>query len=350
MVVRRKTESSTLAFLDIISCGLGAVILIFLIIKHNVDIGSEQEDDMQAQLAAAVESNQKISEEVEALRRQNAAEAQAGKSLEDNLANAKGKLAALAQQNNSAVKNNKVLEGKRDAIEVAVPVDVVDVTGTGQANFIVGLKVEGERIGVLIDHSTSMTHATLDAAILAKFDTPAQRRNAPKWKRTVRVAKWLMARLPRQSQFAFVGFNDKAAFLSPGSSWSQVSDTAAIQQTVQNIAVLDPFKGTNLEAGIKLLASMRPAPTNIYIVTDGLPTQGSPNQSCAKGSKVTAACRGQLMQRATKSLMKIASVRGRPVVNTILLPMTGDSGALSHFWGISRSSNGLVLSPPEQWP
>ena len=33
---RRKSEGFNLAFLDIMSCGLGAVVLVFMLVKHNV--------------------------------------------------------------------------------------------------------------------------------------------------------------------------------------------------------------------------------------------------------------------------------------------------------------------------
>ena len=32
----RKTEGFNLAFLDIMACGLGAVVLVFMLVKHNV--------------------------------------------------------------------------------------------------------------------------------------------------------------------------------------------------------------------------------------------------------------------------------------------------------------------------
>ena len=91
MAVKRKTESTALAFLDIISCGLGAVILIFLIIKHNVDIGSEQTDDLKAKLATLVEQNQALMDQTETIRQRNSDTEQAGKSLKDQLLEAEAR-------------------------------------------------------------------------------------------------------------------------------------------------------------------------------------------------------------------------------------------------------------------
>jgi hypothetical protein len=347
VAAKRKTESSTLAFLDIISCGLGAVILIFLIIKHNVDIGSEQTDDLKSQLAALEEQAEKLATENEKLKRQNAEEEQAGKSLEDQLIESDGKLAALKQQNTSKQEQNKITEGELEKIEIETPVDPIELTGKGQANYIVGMTVEGERIAILIDHSTSMTHPTLERAVLAKFDSAAQRQRAPKWRRTVRVAKWLLTRVPEQSQYAVIGFNNASGMISPQNSWLPATNTADLATTVRNISSLSPSGGTNLEAGLKTALAMRPRPTNIYIVTDGLPTNG--DASCARKSSITPQCRKSLMADATKTLKAIFP-RGNVPINTILLPMTGDPDAPALFWGWANASKGIVLSPSKSWP
>lgn len=347
MAVKRKSESTTLAFLDIISCGLGAVILIFLIVKHNLDVGSNQTDDLKAQLATLIERQKDISEQTDNLRQQNSDTEQAGKSLQDQLLDAQGQLASLSRQNASEKKQNKILEGKIEEIEIAVPEDPVELTGTGPANYIIGLTVEGARIAVLIDRSTSMTYPTLDQAILAKFDTDAQRRSAPKWQRTLRITKWLITHVPAQSKFAFVGFNDKAEMLSPGVSWSSAAVQGDLNATVQNISAIAPTGGTNLEAGVRMALSLNPKPTNIYIVTDGLPTQGS--ASCARRRSITPKCRIGLLSNISQYLARTFP-RGQVPINVILLPMTGDPDALGQYWGWANVTKGVVLSPSEKWP
>jgi hypothetical protein len=347
VAAKRKTESSTLAFLDIISCGLGAVILIFLIIKHNVDIGSEQTDVLKAELTALEQEAERLASEAEKLKRQNADIEQTGKSLEDQLVNSDGKLAALKQQNVSKEKRNKVAEGEIEKIEVEIPVDRVELTGVGQANYIVGMKVEGDRIAILIDHSTSMTYPTLEQAVLAKFDSQSQRQTAPKWQRTIRVAKWLLARIPEQSQYTVIGFNNQASFLSLQNTWVSASNTADIAATIGTISALSPSNGTNLRAGIEKALKLSPKPTSIYIVTDGLPTNG--DVSCAKKSSVTPQCRRALMADISKTLASTFP-RGSVPINTILLPMTGDPDAQALFWGWANASKGTVLSPTKSWP
>lgn len=347
MAVKRKTESTALAFLDIISCGLGAVILIFLIIKHNVDIGSEQTDDLKAKLATLVEQNQALMDQTETIRQRNSDTEQAGKSLKDQLLEAEARLASLRRKNASEIEQNKIADGQIKEIEAAIPVDTIELKGSSVASYIIGLKVEGERIAILIDHSTSMTYPTLSQAIVAKFDTASQRRAAPKWQRTLRVGKWLLTRLPAQSNYSVIGFNNKAELLSPGPSWSSAAKQSDLNATAQKISEITPSEGTNLEEGIRAALSLSPKPTNIYIVTDGLPTQGS--ASCAKKKNITPKCRVSLLSNASKLLIR--SFPGKPVpVNIILLPMTGDPDALAQYWGWANVTNGLVISPSEKWP
>ncbi len=40
----RKSEGFNLAFLDIMSCGLGAVVLVFMLVKHDVGSSSTETD------------------------------------------------------------------------------------------------------------------------------------------------------------------------------------------------------------------------------------------------------------------------------------------------------------------
>ncbi len=47
MVQRKKTEGFNLAFLDIMSCGLGAIILVFMLVKHNVNDSSVEQESLK---------------------------------------------------------------------------------------------------------------------------------------------------------------------------------------------------------------------------------------------------------------------------------------------------------------
>ena len=44
---RKKSEGFNLAFIDIMSCGLGAIVLVFMLVKHNVNDSSVELDNLK---------------------------------------------------------------------------------------------------------------------------------------------------------------------------------------------------------------------------------------------------------------------------------------------------------------
>ena len=71
---------------------------------------------------------------------------------------------------------------------------------SAEEDYLIGLKVEGKRIAILLDRSASMTDAKLVDIITRKLGSNARKKQGPKWHRTIRVARWLLARLPDDSQ------------------------------------------------------------------------------------------------------------------------------------------------------
>lgn len=51
MLRRKRTEDFNLAFLDIMACGLGAVILVFMLVKQNLDAAPSEIDRLKADIA-----------------------------------------------------------------------------------------------------------------------------------------------------------------------------------------------------------------------------------------------------------------------------------------------------------
>ena len=96
-----------------------------------------------------------------------------------------------------------------------------------------------------------------------------------------------------------------------------------------------------MEGVFRALQAMSPAPDNIFLITDGLPTQGS---APPRGSKVSGKQRQKLFRDAIKLLP-----RGVPV-NIILGPMEGDPMAASEFWQLAQVSKGAFMSPSKDWP
>ena len=77
-------------------------------------------------------------------------------------------------------------------------------------------------------------------------------------------------------------------------------------------------------------------PDNLYLITDGLPTQGG---KATRGGTVTSAQRAALFRDAVDKLP-----RGVPI-NIILEPMEGDPIAASAFWRLAVATRGAFLAP-----
>jgi hypothetical protein len=86
---------------------------------------------------------------------------------------------------------------------------------------------------------------------------------------------------------------------------------------------------------------MHPRPDNVYLLVDGLPTQGA---SPPKKSMVSGKQRLKHFSRAIRNLP-----RGVPM-NVILFAMEGDPYAPDSFWKLSRSTQGSFISPALDWP
>ncbi len=82
-------------------------------------------------------------------------------------------------------------------------------------------------------------------------------------------------------------------------------------------------------------------PDNIFLITDGLPTQGErkPRRALVTGDE-----RLKHFRDAVRHLP-----RGVPV-NIILLPFKGDPMAASEYWQLAKLSQGSFLSPSTDWP
>jgi hypothetical protein len=103
-----------------------------------------------------------------------------------------------------------------------------------------------------------------------------------------------------------------------------------------------PQDGTSLENAFAALNAMQPAPDNVIIITDGLPTQAAGAPVLRK--TVNGDQRLDLFQKAWRKYPR------RIPFNVILMPMEGDPAAPSAFWAASRSTGGSFMSPSKDWP
>lgn len=215
--------------------------------------------------------------------------------------------------------------------------------GTGNRQYLTGLKLDGERVLILVDSSASMLDNTVVDVVRRKVLDDASRRNAPKWRRTVSTVEWLVANLPPTSSIQLHHFSTSLTSLAPDEStgWTPVTQFEKIDAMLAELKNVAPIGGTNLETPFLKARSLTPRPDNIVLLTDGLPTQGKQG---ARFTTIDGAGRVKLYKKAIKNLPPSVPV------NTILFPMEGDPLAASLFWQLALDSDGSFFTPTRDWP
>ncbi|MDE0310385.1 MAG: VWA domain-containing protein [Acidiferrobacterales bacterium] len=350
----RRSQGSTLAFLDVMACGLGVAILLFLIVKHNTgaveDQSSQVESDAnQVELLSQLEEHEsQLSRELELARQAESAARNESRRL-DELEKKQNQLAILQSQLESERVRKTRLQDEIVSIQPRQAADVLENSQVGEEKYLLGLEVKGRNIAILIDRSASMTDNLLVDIISRKVRSDTIKKQGPKWKRTVRTAKWLLNRVPEDSNVIVVAFNDQAQILNEG-RWAKGRDSESLQGIVDELAQLVPTGATNLESALRELKSASPFASDLYVITDGLPTQSLSRpvlfSSCRNRSNtVSGSCRKAYFH----SSLVVVPESGT-VVNVILLPLEGDPEAAPEYWSWAAVTGGTMLVPAENWP
>ena len=358
---KRLLTPFSLSFLDIMSCGFGSVVLLFLIIKHNVDTNTVIPVETTDQTSEVMLLEQEILEG-----ERNLAQARNTISeLDEELVQAQGmarrimekieetrSLTERLSKNTSSVEldrvklNIKQLDEQKKRLEQELEEtgnNVRSLVGEGNREYLTGLKLGGKRILILLDSSASMLDDTIVNIIRFRNMRDGIKRNSPKWVQSLRTVNWLASRLPRDSKYQIYVFNTKAHAVLPGHSgkWLNVSDQTEMDLIFEALAKIVPEGGTSLEQAFAAMGKLRPRPDNVILITDGLPTQGA---RPTRGVTITGKQRLKLFARAIRQLP--ASVP----VNVILTPLEGDPEAAYAFWRLALSTDGSFLIPSGDWP
>ena len=345
---RRRINPLSLAFLDVMFCGFGAVILIFLILDHASTVAIENTPNITAEINLLEEEVREgqlglvrlrntvsdISFEVvtaEGLARQ----------IQEQIDTILQELAALENSSVATVEDIAQMRADVQALEeelLRLQASALEEDGNsarqflgdGNRQYLSGLFLGGQRILILVDSSTSMLDSTLVNIIRTRNMSEADRRAAPKWQRVVKSVDWITTQLPITSRYQMWHFSTDHATLVPGSGteiWEEVADRDLLNQAIINLQAMVPDNGTNLEQVFRAIANMSLKPDNIFLITDGLPTisdRGSRN------ALVTPAERLELFEDAVEELPE-----GIPV-NVILMPLEGDPSAAAAYWQLAQ--------------
>jgi Mg-chelatase subunit ChlD len=357
-MARRQATTFSMSFLDVISCGFGAVVLFYTIIsaqaglyriKENTDLTAESRKLEQevldgykhlAELKNALDSTETRKDRAAGMSREildklDATEEELSRYENDTLARRESleRLKADLKQ---------LEEGTRRLREAAPPETQPAPQDLEQ---LVTLRVDGRRVLVLVDASASMLDETLVNVIRMRNMPPERRIQSAKWKQAVNIVEWVTARLPEATQFQIYAFDTAPRPVVEGTAgrWLSARDASQVEAAVQALRRTAPAGGSSLQNAFAAIRQLDPAPDNVILVTDGLPTQG--DKPPLLRTLVTMEQREDLMQEAVKSLPPSS-----PPVNTVLLSMEGDPAAPIYFWRLARATGGGFLSPAKDWP
>ncbi len=360
---RKSVNVFSLAFLDVMFCGFGAVILFFMIINANtyerrekinyqvtgqvtmLDVEVKEAEKLLVELKNSIQTvndelikTQGLAHEVVENIKQN--KSQLARLDRDTLAKLKS-IESLKADLKSIEEQNQRLEG---GAEKQLEGDrLKQFAGQGQRQYLTGLKMGGERILILVDSSASMLADRIINVLRFRNLPPEERVRAAKWQQVLYTVDWITTRIPTSSHFQIYSFNEKATptYEAEGTQWLDGGNGKHLNTAVQNLFNTAPENGTNLYTAFESINSLSPPPDNIYLLTDGLPTKGA---STSFSNKVSAKQRKKHYRKALEKLP--ASVP----VNIILFHMEGDPEASSEFWKLAQRTNGAFFSPSKDWP
>ncbi len=366
-MARRKRQFNvfSLSFLDIMSCGFGAVILFFMIISAQI----------------AVETDETVREESAEIERLEARVSASGRQLNrlrdalagaiENRAGTRAEAEELSRAVNEA--RERISERERSELERRAELQQLQaelrelqreterlaeeamtreeagrqiraLSGDGDRAYLTGMRMGGDRILILLDVSTSMLDETL-VNVIRRRNMPFERKvNSPKWQRVLATVDWITAQIPPDSQFQVYLFNDQARPLIDGTegTWLSASEQVGrLDEAMEKLRQLEPSGGSSLHAAFSVIRDLAPRADNVYLITDSLPTVGDspPTRSVISGRE-----RVRLYELAIRILPTNVPV------NIILFPLEGDPRAAPAYWNLTLTTGGTYMSPTEDWP
>jgi len=353
-----------LSFLDAMTCGLGAVILLFMIINaavrdHTITVTSDLRAEVDRLESEVLEGHRNLVELRNAVTETDDERAltqglarrliEMLKEIHVELATFEDSTLAQREHINELQADLRSLEEDARRLSASLPSEetpgdrVRSHVGDGDRQYLTGLKVGGRRILILVDSSASMLGSTIVNIIRRRNLPDRDKVRAAKWRQALATVDWLTTQIPRESRFQIIAFNTSARAVVPdtGGQWLDASDREVLDGAVRRLDEIVPGDGTSLYHALAVASELNPRPDNIILLTDGLPTVGA---KPARASTISARQRAKLFNRAIDELPS-----GIPV-NIILFPMEGDPLAASAFWRLAMATHGSFMSIAEDWP
>ena len=365
-MARRRFHVFSMSFLDIISCGFGAVVLFFVIINaqvrlradaQRIDLLSEsslleeevldgrkdllqlrgERDTLEDQRAAAIEELRRLRERLAALLTELAQFERLGTQSQESIEKLRADVDRLNQL-------QEQLEAKIAESEEGTGQRLRGFEGQGARQYLTGMQMGGSHVLILVDASASMLGRTYIDVLRFRLMDEELKPRAPKWLQVVNSVDWITTRLAPQQQFQvyIYGVEHRSILEGTDGDWLTVGDGSRVTEAVEALRSFAPKGGTSMHAAVRAIRAMTPWPDNVFLLTDGLPTQG--DRPPSRVGWVGPRTRESHFNRAVRDLP--ASIP----INVLFYPLDGDPAATGYYWQIASRSRGSFISVSRDWP
>ena len=322
--------------MDVITCGFGAVLLLFILTAKRQITLNQQDAAEAAQTAETL--------------------AEAIRTAEDRNASLKERLDAADAPDEPPETTPEELRAQRDQLRdaIAAQQEKLEALETKETRpdaigdrerpsaprkTLAGLRLRGPRAVIMLENSGSMLGRDAEAALnIIRSGKPAA---SDKWQRAKAAVRTVLASIPKGTQVAVLRMNEGARTLSgtPRDPFIDPYDNNALLPLLEKLANLRAEGGANLRNGLRTVAGLPERPSSLLYIGDGLPTAPADQRAGA----LTERQRVRLFNEA------IRQPPGFPV-NILLLPFAGDPSAAGLFWELSGRTGGVTLVPEADWP
>ncbi|MFP4166858.1 MAG: hypothetical protein ACLFUF_06795 [Opitutales bacterium] len=333
---RREAHSSVLSFIDTISCGFGAVLLLFILTAqrqiNEIEERAQETEETASSLQASIKEAEARKEALEA-ELQSVDPDGASKGLPS-----PAKLASRREQLAQAIE-----EQKEDLQALESEAEEPEAPGSPERpsadrRYLTGLQLRGPRVVILLESAGSMLAETAGEArsMLKQGDGGG----SDKWKRAKATVRAVLAAIPKGTKVAVLSMNENTRAISgsPAAPYIDPYNNDELLPTLEQLEQLEAEGGANLGKALKAASALPDRPSSLLLIGDGLPTAPAPS-----AGNLTEADRVRLFKRAT------ANPPNYPF-NAILLPFDKDPAAAGLFWRLSTTTRGVTMVPDEDWP
>ena len=348
---RKAFQPFSIAFLDCICCGFGAIILLFVLTsgkksEHRVNELSDTEIDL-GQLSRSIKAEElallRLTSSIEEIRKKIEELMVKEQDYSETLVDKTTNLTLLLTQLSELEELQATLIGEKEALPT-VPEEVpIQVPNPVRRQYLTDFKLDGQRVLFLIEASGGMMADSAEATLPLLSIPDEEKRQSEKWTRVVRSVEWLLTALKPPSAYQIFYFNKETVPLIPTrlTEWLPINDRATTAEVISRLRDVTPEGGANLERAFYFIGGLDPRPDNIILFTDGLPTL---SDSAPAGSIVDEASRMRMFNAAQRQMPL-----GVPI-NIIMFPWNGDPAAASSFWLLATKAKGSFICPSRTWP